>query len=613
MIHISRFEKARKELRLQIEGWEWHEEGYEPGFWQRKGSPEELLKLLNRNLSAAFHIGESRFAESLVQSGLSGKAASMKMREGVSSALWSRGTAYLIDTLVSGDVELSGSLYGRMVGEVHGKLATVQEITCEGLVARIRDFYAQLVLARMEEVENRQDYMVGEKSLSVIGIIDHIVDQHIGILLTPQDGSELPGGRPLAGKKASAVVAEWTGLFGLFGKRWLKEIDASNISDESVVEEIGNQYPFDDAMDETVRSLLTEAWRNRRGTIPWGAHVDLQIGQYAGVRLFEDAHRIDVVFLARDHINLISVPKREISDCFSGELMSKAAQLSVAHAARGIGDGPFRNTSLMAGDGHLRLVAAALIRDFLIVEDKKSILGGVMPNKRPRGCRVGGDTTPVVVYLPRVRYLPSADSSRRISKDLEHNLRARHMVSAHLRKLPEGHTPAPIQIEIAKFRGVEVPRSFTFVREHESGSSPERQRIYRSRTATEAIFQIVGKSIGRPLEMSPAQFERYCRDWLEARGWEIAWYASGGPDGGVDILALRGSGDHVQKAVVQCKHYSNAVGVEAVRELGSVRILKSADTAILMCSGGVSSKAVIEAEALGIEILDGGDLFRKSA
>jgi hypothetical protein len=264
---------------------------------------------------------------------------------------------------------------------------------------------------------------------------------------------------------------------------------------------------------------------------------------------------------------------------------------------------------------HLLYIGAAIIRDFLVVEDRKS-LGGRAASPRLVGKRQiqpARGAAPTYVYLNRVRYTPSETRLTEMSESLNLRKRMAHMVGQHLRRLMPGAAASRQQIDLARHRGLEVPDGFTFVREHEAGTDPQTARIYRSRLATRVIFENLGSGISGQAEMSPAEFEGHCREWLVENGWTITYASPGAGDAGVDIGACVERGSGSESIIVQCKHYRTSVGPGAVRELAGALQLRQrrakADRAILMVSTVASSQAIQEAHELGIEIIDCTQLF----
>jgi hypothetical protein len=86
----------------------------------------------------------------------------------------------------------------------------------------------------------------------------------------------------------------------------------------------------------------------------------------------------------------------------------------------------------------LKLIASAIVRDFLIVEERETLF-----TSRPFRRRVGARDVRSVIYLPRVRY-----SSVHLEQQGEPTgsaaHRARHSVAPHLRRATEASASATL-------------------------------------------------------------------------------------------------------------------------------------------------------------------------
>ena len=91
----------------------------------------------------------------------------------------------------------------------------------------------------------------------------------------------------------------------------------------------------------------------------------------------------------------------------------------------------------------MKLIMAALVRDFLVAEERRKIFD--VKKTRVGGSRAKKQETRIV-YLPRIRYVIDINAPKRISQGLEQGARARHFVRAFIRKVEK---PSPIQLEIA--------------------------------------------------------------------------------------------------------------------------------------------------------------------
>lgn len=106
-------------------------------------------------------------------------------------------------------------------------------------------------------------------------------------------------------------------------------------------------------------------------------------------------------------------------------------------------------------------------------------------------------------------------------------------------------------------------------------------------------------------ELSPSEFEAYVADRLFAqRGYRVH-NTRDTKDGGIDVLITDRLG---QKAIAQCKRYSNTVGAGVVRELYGTMIHEQAAFAYLVTSGAISKDARKWAQGKPIELIDGKEL-----
>jgi HJR/Mrr/RecB family endonuclease len=99
------------------------------------------------------------------------------------------------------------------------------------------------------------------------------------------------------------------------------------------------------------------------------------------------------------------------------------------------------------------------------------------------------------------------------------------------------------------------------------------------------------------------EFERYCGGWLRRHGFdEIARRSI---DEGIDITAFKDRAGTAEQWAVQCKHWSNKVGPDVVRELEGARRLRGADWALLITSSAFTPAAITTAQQLRVELVDG--------
>ncbi|MCM1134400.1 MAG: restriction endonuclease [Clostridium sp.] len=103
-------------------------------------------------------------------------------------------------------------------------------------------------------------------------------------------------------------------------------------------------------------------------------------------------------------------------------------------------------------------------------------------------------------------------------------------------------------------------------------------------------------------DMDGHEFEYYCADLLERRGFLEVEVTRGSGDYGIDILAEK---DGVTYAV-QCKRYNAPVGVKAVQEAYAGRDYYDRMVGAVMTNQYFTAPAVEAAKKLKILLWDGG-------
>ncbi|MDR9835239.1 restriction endonuclease [Herbaspirillum huttiense] len=254
------------------------------------------------------------------------------------------------------------------------------------------------------------------------------------------------------------------------------------------------------------------------------------------------------------------------------------------------------------GEVSLQLIAAAVVRDFLVVEEREAVFSSRSLKKR-----VAGRNINTIIYLPRVRYSQPRIDHQVTPKD-ESSQRQRHAVTQHLRRV-NGTSAA--QRFLAQKYGISLPEGFTFVRPHVRGAEAHENRlkIYRSRSASHMIFERVASA---PVGNRPAwfEFEKDCARILEHEGMKVIHQAAHRDgDGGMDLFAVDLEGN---SWVVQCKCWAphRPIGPDVIRDL--VGAISQADRGATRTSRGMiitttslTSGAVSEAIASNFRIVDG--------
>lgn len=355
-----------------------------------------------------------------------------------------------------------------------------------------------------------------------------------------------------------------------------------------------------EAAEARTLALLAEAIEARQWSIPWGAHIDLSVGPFTSLRIYEVQGEFTCLFVDdRNRYYHVAIGLRQQRPQFLSSRFLKHSDVEK--------DGPKEPATFEWDDESqmtLQLIAAAVVRDFLVVEDRDAVFTG-----RTVVRRVKGHEVKTVIYLPRVTYHRLRPASEQTALDRDAPVpRPRHAVTQHLRKVG---TASAAQRFLAQRYGVYVPEGFTFVRPHERGATAnvERVRVYRSRSASRMLFEVVEAA---PAGSRPAwfEFEKDCAQLLRGRGLSVqhqAVHRDG--DGGVDLYATDKDG---QGYVAQCKCWGlhRPVGPEVVRELHGAIARADVGAAapskgILITTSRFTAGALELASTFGYECLDG--------
>ena len=356
-----------------------------------------------------------------------------------------------------------------------------------------------------------------------------------------------------------------------------------------ILESVSIEGSIEEA-ESKVQTLIQEAQDARQWSIPWGARVEVDFAPFQAVRIFEIDGEFSCYFLDdQDRYFHIAVGLRNQPP--------RIATNRLIRKPHDNGEWVWNEDAEVS----LKLIAAAIVRDFVVVEERESLFSARRMRKRIRGRKVK-----TVIYLPRVRYTTPYPKGLHVSKSSTG--RSKHKVAAHLRK---AGTTSAAQRFLAQRYGLQIPKWFTFVRSHERGTATEESRIevYRSRSASKMIFNEVDKT---PEGTRPAwfEFEKDCARLLSSRGMHVIHQAAHRDgDGGVDLFATDSSD---QTWVVQCKCWAphRSIGPEIIRELeGAIRLVDKGSSiqsrGIIITTSSFTEGAVSGASSLGFELIDG--------
>ena len=142
--------------------------------------------------------------------------------------------------------------------------------------------------------------------------------------------------------------------------------------------------------------------------------------------------------------------------------------------------------------GFLLLLVASTARDFWTLEERTRTRLYQQRTQKVRRRQGTGKARKLqkeksYIWLPRFQY----DLEKyKLTKTVQHQARVTlspHLVSGHIRRLPDGHQASDAAVENAAEFGLTVGGDTTFVRPYEAGEI-EQLRTYRSRSALQYLF-----------------------------------------------------------------------------------------------------------------------------
>ena len=306
-----------------------------------------------------------------------------------------------------------------------------------------------------------------------------------------------------------------------------------------------------DEGEQLYDDLLAEACTLQQWTIPFGAYVSLHAGSVEAVRLHQVGSEVACLLTnaAGEYLTIWINPadgscKFEIDWCTYGLNVGKILESGVHNSTLKSRDEDDRlqevSARLLLG---IRILLAAIIRDFWVVEVREGVFGASRVTRKGPG--LGSDKKKDrVIYLPRIKYVCDA---KKFSNSLDHSTRRPHFVSGHLRKALKA---SKIQLVHAKRYGIVVPKGFTFVKPHRRGDEAQ-EKTYRSRSAL-ACLQALDSSSPEDRPDDWFGFEVRVKQWLAQNGYQVEHIsANTRADGGVDIQASKGD----EYLLVQCKYW----------------------------------------------------------
>jgi hypothetical protein len=258
----------------------------------------------------------------------------------------------------------------------------------------------------------------------------------------------------------------------------------------------------------------------------------------------------------------------------------------------------------------LKLLLAAIIRDFWVVENRDSVFAAKTA-KRLAGIRQvnNPDGSPRIVYLPRIQYQRKPDTHA-CAESLDHKERSAHFVREHFRKVAH---PSNFQIILAERYGLSVPEGYTFVRPHERGTQ-RREVVYRSRSALQSLYRVDHSAPAG--EADWFRFEKDVEAIMTDAGFQVQHRAAAkNGDSGVDLYATKGDDLDAINWIIQCKCYTptHKVGPDKVRELhGALAAYPRGTRGMLVTTSSYTDGARTAAVELDIRLMDGDEFARRA-
>ena len=343
-------------------------------------------------------------------------------------------------------------------------------------------------------------------------------------------------------------------------------------------------------IEASADALLDEATTQKKWTIPPGAVIELPIGPFVHIEAYEESE--EVLFVLRTQTNEFVTAAVSPKDCGfvlpTPVLTLLDARIEVA----------------------LKLLLAAIIRDFWVVENREAVFSRGPSRQGPRIKRGKNDTTRIV-YLPRVRYVSNADI-KSCSTQLGHEERRAHFVRAHLRRSEHASKQ---QEFLAKRYGFALPKGYTFVRPHERGKH-QRDVIYRSRSALQSLYVVEEQPQSSAIPKW-FRFERDVHGLMRALGFDAQHVAAARKgDKGVDVYATKGADLELVNWVISCKcvHPKRKIGPVIVRELiGALEEYPRGTRGMIVTTSRFSEGARKLAESHKIRLIDGAEFVQMLA
>lgn len=343
--------------------------------------------------------------------------------------------------------------------------------------------------------------------------------------------------------------------------------------------------------ENAIATMTEEANILNRWTIPWGARVQTNIGPFTEIDFYSYADEISILLKTPNkHYRWAAFNLRKNAWNLNHFFSNRFEGVVTKHVL----DERQAEEAALA----LKLILASIVRDFVVVEERESAFA-IRHDTAPRRRSIDVDS-PRIIYIPRIRYVQSPDT-KGLEKGLEYESRRPHHVRAHPRR---ADAASPYQRILAERYGFRLEPGFTFVRPHQRGGiAPDREVIYRSRSAMQSLYGIEA-SIESNGKSNWFQFERDVHDAMAYAGFKVDHVASAkNGDAGVDIFAE--DKDRTEFWAIQCKCYApkRKIGPAVIRELiGALGGYPPGTRGMMVTTSEYSSGAIELAKRSGIEL-----------
>jgi len=241
---------------------------------------------------------------------------------------------------------------------------------------------------------------------------------------------------------------------------------------------MNHAFPSIERSYEVGTEMLINAYGSRVYTIDQVSEVLIQTGEIKAIVLLEiPDHSFGYKVVYKD--GTISLGQVKLSLEEGGKLTCDhySTNTVLGFITFSTKEEPTEQANQAAESGNEFALVAAIIRDFLVCEEKESFYSGRGQTKKTGKAKA----LLVVRYLPRfrVRYIGVSQPEYKAHRAEVIG----HHVSGHLRQC---RMASPAQLVLARQFGIPVPDGFTFVRPHDRGESA--RVLYRSKSALQMLY-----------------------------------------------------------------------------------------------------------------------------